>query len=146
MRKGRWRVAFYLALAALAWCVALGLVLYFAPLATSETASGTVSPSGSISTSAPIVTHERIFTLSLSSLWPLIVPAAICALATWGAARRHLWAPIVAIVALAAFALVASLSIGLFYWPAVLLLLVSVVSSIVAGGSPNGGRAVTGGP
>jgi hypothetical protein len=115
-----WRLAFYLAAAGLLWSVAVGLLLYFLPLGTSVSAS---------SSGAEVETLERIFTLSLSSLWPLIVPALLCALAAWAAARHHRTPLIIAAVLLAVFALLGALSIGVAYVPAVVLLIVSVLAS-----------------
>ncbi len=66
MKLYHWRLAFYLAVAGLLWCVAVGVLLYFLPLG----ASGSTSPTGE-----EFESGERLFTLSLSSLWPLILPA-----------------------------------------------------------------------
>jgi hypothetical protein len=115
-----WRLSFYLAVAGLLWSTAVGLLLYFLPLGTSVSAS---------STGAEVETRERIFTASLSSLWPLLVPVLLCALTAWAAARHHRLLLTVAAVLLAAFALLGALSIGIAYVPAVLLLVVSVLAS-----------------
>jgi hypothetical protein len=101
------RLATYLAAAALLWGVGAGLVLYFVPLGSSESQSATGSLVGGSSTSAPIVGDgERLFTASLSSLWPLILPVVLCALATWFAARHHRWPLIVAMTLLSLFAFI----------------------------------------
>ena len=81
------------------------------------------------SPSAQVEARERIFTLSFSSLWPLLVPALLCAPATWAAARHHRWLLIAAAVLLAAYAVLGVLSVGVAYVPAVPLLIVSVLAS-----------------
>ena len=94
--------------------------------------------------SAQVEARERIFTLSFSSLWPLLVPALLCALATWAAARHHRWLLVAAAVLLAAFAVLGVLSIGVAYVPAVLLLIVSVLASSPVRQAPHGGDSVAG--
>lgn len=97
-----------------------GVLLYLLPLATSVSSS---------SSGAVVETRERIFEASLSSVWPLLVPALLCALAAWAAARHHRAVLIAALVLLIAFALLGALSIGVVYVPAVLLLVVSVLAA-----------------
>lgn len=135
MRWRDWRLAFYLAAAGLLWSVAVGLLLYFLPLGSSVSTS---------SSGAEVETRERIFTLSLSNLWPLIVPALLCALAAWAAARHHRTPLIIAAVLLAVFALLGALSIGVAYVPAVLLLIVSVLASSPVRQGPDGGDSAAG--
>ena len=135
MKWRDWRLAFYFAAAGLLWSVAVGLLLYFLPLGTSVSTS---------SSGAEVETRERIFTLSLSSLWPLIVPALLCALAAWAAARHHRAPLIIAAVLLAVFALLGALSIGVAYVPAVVLLIVSVLASSPVRQSSSGGDSATG--
>jgi len=128
------RLAFYFALSSAVWCIAAGLLLYFVPLGSSESASG-----GGSWTSAPgFGGGERLFDASLSSAWPLFLPAVICALASWFAARHQRWPLIGALIVLAAFSFVSGFSIGLFYVPAVVLLLVSALASP----TPHGGHGV----
>jgi hypothetical protein len=124
-----WRLAFYLAAAGLLWSVAVGFLLYFLPLGSSVSSS---------SSGAVVESRERIFTLSLSSLWPLIAPALLCALATWAAARHHRWVLIAAAVLLAVFTTLGALSIGVAYVPALLLLIVSVLASSPVRQTPDG--------
>jgi hypothetical protein len=130
-----WRLAFYLAAAGLLWSVAVGFLLYFLPLGSSVSTS---------STGAQVESRERIFTLSISSLWPVLVPALLCALATWAAARHHRWLLVAAAVLLAAFAILGALSIGIAYVPAVLLLIVSLLASSPVRQAPDGGDYVAG--
>jgi hypothetical protein len=130
-----WRLAAYLAAAGLVWCIAVGFLLYFLPLGSSVSTS---------STGAQVESRERIFTLSLSSLWPLIVPTLLCALATWAAARHHRWTLIAATVFLVVFAVLGALSIGLAYVPAVLLLIVSVLASSPVRQAGDGGDSAAG--
>jgi hypothetical protein len=139
-----WRIAVYLATAALLLSVAAGLVVYYVPLATSESASVTVTPT-STSTSAPVISNERLFTgASLTRLWPLILPVLLCALATWSAARHHRWPLITVMSLLAVFAFLTGFSIGLFYVPAVGLLVVSVIVVGAVDGSSRGESSVAG--
>jgi hypothetical protein len=112
------------------WCIAVGFLLYFLPLGSSVSTS---------STGAQVESRERIFTLSLSSLWPLVVPVLLCGVATWAAARHHRWALLAAMVLLIVFSVLGALSIGLAYVPAVLLLIVSALASSPARRSPDGG-------
>jgi len=130
-----WRLAAYLAAAGLLWCAAVGLLLYFLPLGTSVSTS---------SSGAQVESKERLFTLSLSSVWPLLAPALLCALATWAAARHHRWLLVATAVLLAAFAILGALSIGVAYLPAVLLLIVSVLASSPVCQAPDDGDSVAG--
>jgi len=125
-----WRLASYLAAAALLWSVAAGLLLYFLPLGSSTT----ISSSGE-----EVTTSVRIFTLSLSSLWPLVLPALLCALATWCASRHYRWLLIAATVMMAVFAFISGLFIGVTYVPAVLLLIFSVSTSAPIRQTPGSG-------
>jgi hypothetical protein len=125
----------YLAAAALLWCIAAGFLLYFLPLASFEAGSS----SGKVVTGS-----ERIFTASFSSLWPLILPALLCALATWSAARHHRWPLITVMSLLAVFTFLTGFSIGLFYVPAVVLLVVSVIVVGAFDGSSRGESSVAG--
>ncbi len=135
MKWRDWRFAFYLATAGLLWSVAVGLLLYFLPLGTSVSTS---------SSGTEVETRERIFTLSFFSLWPIIVPAVLCALAAWAAARHHRTPLIIAAVLLAVFALLGALSIGVAYVPAVVLLIVSVLASSPVRQSSGDGDSATG--
>ena len=136
MKWRDWRLAFYLAAAGLVWSVAVGVLLYLLPLGTavSTTSSG-----------AGVETRERIFTLTLSSLWPLIVPALLCALAAWAAAGHHRTSLIIAAVLLAVFALLGALSIGVAYVPAVMLLIVSLLASAPVRQAPGDSDSAPGG-
>ena len=120
MKWRDWRLSSYLAAAALLWCVAVGFLLYFLPLGSSVSAS---------SSGAQVESKERIFTLSLASLWPLILPVLLCALATWAALRHHRRLLIAATTLLVVFTVLAGFSIGFAYVPAVLLLIVSLLAS-----------------
>ena len=135
MKWRDWRLAFYLAVAGLLWCVAAGVLLYFLPLGSSVSTS---------STGEQVESGERIFTLSLPSLWPLIVPVLLCALATWAAARHHRWLLTATTVLLVVFAMLGALSIGFAYVPAVMLLIVSVLASSPVRKAPDGGDAAAG--
>lgn len=128
--------AFFLAFAALLWSVMAGVLLYVVPLGTSVTSS---------SSGAVVESRERIFTLSPSSLWPLIVPALLCALATWAAVRHRRRVLFAAAALLTMFAILGALSIGVAYVPAVVLLVASVLASSPVRRTPRGGGAADGG-
>lgn len=136
--KGRnWRLAFRLAGAAFLWCLAAGFLLYFLPLGSETTAS---------SSGREVTTSVRVFSPSLASVWPLILPALLSALATWFAVRHRRRPLIVAFSLLAVFAFISGFSIGLFYVPAVALLVVSVIAVGAVDRSSRGGSAVGGKP
>ena len=130
MKWRDWRLAFYLALAGLLWCIAAGTLLYLLPLGTSVSTS---------SSGAQVENKESLFTADPSSLLSLLIPALLCALAAWAAARHHRWPLIAAMALLIVFAVLGALSIGLAYVPAVLLLIVSVLASSPARQAPDGG-------
>jgi len=135
MKWRDWRLAFYFALAGLLWCVAAGALLYFMPLgaSVSTTSSGAeVESKVSLSTSDP------------SSLWSLLVPVMLSAVAMWAAARHRRWPLIAATVLVAAFALLGGLSVGLAYVPAALLLIVSVLASSSVRQAPDGDGSAAG--
>ena len=135
MKWRDWRLAFSFALAGLLWCVAAGALLYFLPLgmSVSTTSSGAeVESKVSLSTSDP------------SSLWSLLVPVLLSAVAMWAAARHHRWPLIAATVLVAAFALLGALSVGLAYVPAALFLVVSVLASSSVRQTPDGDGSAAG--
>jgi hypothetical protein len=135
MKWRDWRLAFSFALAGLLWCVAAGALLYFLPLgmSVSTTSSGAeVESKVSLSTSDP------------SSLWSLLVPVLLSAVAMWAAARHHRWPLIAAAVLVAAFALLGALSVGLAYVPAALFLVVSVLASSSVRQTPDGDGSAAG--
>ena len=136
MNWRNWRLASYLAAASLVWCIAAGLLLYFLPWGTSVTGSSTgeeVETGG-----------ERLFTASLASVWPLIVPMLLCGLATWCAARHHRSLFIIATVLLAVFAFLSGFSIGFAYWPALLLLAIGLAALRPVRQTPHEGGSVVG--
>ena len=135
MKWRDWKLAFYLTLAGLLWCIAAGTLLYFLPLGTSVSTS---------STGAQVESKESLFTADPSSLWSLLIPALLCALAAWAAARHHRWPLVATAVLLAAFTVLAALSVGFAYVPAVLLLIVSVLASSPVRQAPDDGDAVAG--
>ena len=146
MKWRDWRLALYLAVAGLVWCVAVGVVLYIAPFGTTETASDGVTSTGEAHTSAPVTTEgERLFEgSSLLELWPLVLPAVLCAVACLAAVRRHRWPLIVAMTLLALFSFISGFSIGLFYVPAVVLLVLSVLAASPVATPPRDGSSVAG--
>ena len=121
MKWRDWRLASYLSLAGLLWCVAVGLLLWFLPLGSSSSNSSageTVAGGG-----------ESFASLSGYGPLPLIVPAVLCGVAVWSALRHHRLVLILSTVLLGLFALLSGFSIGLFYVPAVLALIVACLAT-----------------
>ncbi len=135
MKWRDWRLAFYLALAGLVWCLAAGVLLYFLPLGTSVSTS---------SSGAEVESKVSLSTSDPSSLWSLLIPVLLCAVAIWAAARHHRWPLIAATVLVAAFAVLGALSVGVAYVPAALLLIVSVLASAPVRQAPNGDDSAAG--
>jgi hypothetical protein len=115
-----WRLASLLTLAGLLWSVVLGFVLWFVPLGESVSSSS----AGETTTGA-----ESFASLSGYGPLPLIIPAALCVLALLAALRHHRLVLISATVVLGLFSFLAGFSIGLFYVPAVLALLVACLAT-----------------
>ena len=131
MKWRDWRLASYLALAGLFWCVAVGLLLWFLPLGSSSSSSSageTVAGGG-----------ESFASLSGYGPLPLIIPAALCGVAVWSALRHRRLILILSTVLLGLCALLGGFSIGFAYVPAVLTLIVACLASS-ATRSPQGGR------
>jgi len=125
-----WRLASYLALAGLLWCVAVGFLLWFLPLGSSSSSSSageTVAGAG-----------ESFASLSGYGPLPLIVPAVLCGVATWSALRHHRLVLILSTVLLGLYALLGGFSIGFAYVPAVLAMIIACLASS-ASRSPQGG-------
>lgn len=135
MKWRDWRLALYLALAGLVWCLAAGVLLYFLPLGTSVSTS---------SSGAEVESRVSLSTSDPSSLWSLLIPVLVCAVAICAAARHHRWPLIAATVLVAAFALLGGLSVGVAYVPAALLLIVSVLASSAVRQAPNGDDSADG--
>jgi hypothetical protein len=127
--------------ACLLWCMAAGLLLWFVPLGSSESASGSATVVGGqtiVSSGPVVVSHGQSFA-SVSGLGPvpLIIPVVLAAIATWSALRRRTWVLLGATILLALFAFLTGFSIGLFYLPAAAALVVaSVVALTASDGSP----------
>jgi hypothetical protein len=120
--KGRdWRLASYLAIAGLLWCVAVGVLIWFLPWGSSVTTSSTGD-----SVTGP---GESFSSISGFGPAPLLVPVALAAIATWAGLRHHRAVLIGATVLLGLYALLAGFSIGLAYVPAVIALLVACMAS-----------------
>ena len=67
---------------------------------------------------------------------PLIIPVVLVAIGTWSALRRHKLVLIGATILIALFAFLTGFSIGLFYLPAVALLVVACIIALSASASP----------
>ena len=99
-----------LAGAALLWCVAVGLLLWFLPVGASSTAGSGGAASGG---------GQSFSSISALGPVPLIIPVVL-ATAALGSALTHHKAPLIAAtVALGGYAVLTGFSIGLLYLPAV---------------------------
>jgi hypothetical protein len=105
-----------LSFASLLWCIAVGLLIWFLPLGSSSSASS----------SGGAVEQGRQSFSSISGLGPvpLIIPVVLVAFATWSAFRRHKLVFVGATVLTTLFVFLTGFSIGLFYLPAVVALVV----------------------
>jgi hypothetical protein len=117
-----------LSCAGLLWSVAVGLLLWFLPLGSSASES---------SSGATAVGDGQSFA-SISALGPLplIIPVALVAIGAWSALWHHKIVLIGATVLIALFAFLTGFSIGLFYLPAVALLVAVCFVALSASGSP----------
>jgi len=129
-----------LSCAGLLWCIAVGLLLWFLPLSSSESgsASGWVVGGQTFASSGPVVVGDGQSFASMSALGPvpLIIPVVLVAIGTWSALRRHKLVLIGATILIALFAFLTGFSIGLFYLPAVALLVVACIIALSASASP----------
>lgn len=116
--RGRGR-AVVLAGAGLFCGVAASLFCYLAPL--SATVSG--NPDGD----GMVVGSERIFSATLSSLWPVLLPIAIAAMACLAAWFGHRPGLAAMTLLLAVYCFLGGFSIGFFYLPALVLLAAALV-------------------
>jgi hypothetical protein len=118
----------------LLWCVAVGLLLWFLPFGSSESgsASGMVVGGQTFTSSGPVVVGDGQSFAALSALGPvpLIIPVVLMAIGTWSALRRHKLVLIGTTILSALFAFLTGFSIGLFYLPAVALLVVECVIAL----------------
>mgnify|MGYP000846393095 CR=1 FL=1 len=121
MKWRDWRLASWLSLAGLLWCAVVGLLLWFLPLG--ETASS--SSTGETVTGG----GESFASLSGYGSLPLIVPAALCALALFAALHHHRIGLVLTTAVSGLFAFLAGFSIGLFYVPAVLALILACLTT-----------------
>jgi hypothetical protein len=122
VRDGRLTPAVWVAFAALLLAVVAGLWLAFSP-GFYQGVSVTASASGEV-----VRRSEQTSLLAVNGMWALgllAVPVALTALGVFGAARSYrfpLWS--VAVVLLV-FSIISSMTIGLFYLPAAIALLVA---------------------
>jgi hypothetical protein len=127
--------------AGLLWCIAIGLLLWFVPLGTSESqsTSGMVVAGQTFASSGPVVAGDGQSFASVSALGPipLIIPVVLAAIGMWSALRRHKLVLIGATVLFALFAFLTGFSIGLFYLPAVALLVLACIIALSASARPH---------
>ena len=114
--------------AGLLWCIAAGVLLWFLPLGSSASES---------SSGATMVADGQSFA-SISALGPLplIVPIVLAAVGTWTALRRHKLVLAGATILMTLFAFLTGFSIGLFYLPAVALLVMACIVALSTTSSP----------
>lgn len=121
-RDGRLAPAVWVALAALLLAVAAGAWLAFSP-GSYQGVSVTASSSGEV-----VQRSEQASLLAENGMWALgllAVPVALTGLGVFGAARSFrvlLWS---AAVVLLVFSVISGMTIGLFYMPAAITLLVA---------------------
>jgi hypothetical protein len=126
--------------AGLLWCIAVGLLLWFLPLGSSESqsASSMVVGGQTFASSGPVVVGDGQSFASISALGPvpLIIPVVLAGIGTWSALRRRKLVLIGATILIALFAFLTGFSIGLFYVPAVALLVVACITALSSSVSP----------
>jgi hypothetical protein len=105
------------------WCVFIGVVAWVSPVM-SETASASLASDGSSSASTTLA--EKPFSaISQNGVWPLLIPILLALLALLAATARAWGLVAIAGMAFAAFVLLGSFSIGLFFVPAAALAFIS---------------------
>jgi hypothetical protein len=122
VRDGRLAPAVWVALAALLLAVAAGSWLAFSP-GSYEVVSVTASSSGEV-----VQRSEQASLLAENGMWALgllAVPIALAVLGVFGAARSYRFVVWSVAVVLLVFSIISSMTIGLFYLPAAIALLVA---------------------
>ena len=107
----RWRPVIALSVAALLWCVVIGLLIWFLPLGSSS--------SGNSSGDVMEDVGRSFASMSALGSVPLIIPTGLAVIAVWSAYRRSRVVLAVTTVLMTAFVILAGFSIGLAYVPAV---------------------------
>jgi hypothetical protein len=110
-----------LALAAVAWCVAVGVWLWTTPIRYNGVASTAYADSGGVVQQANYqVTGSRSFAdVSVFGPLPLIVPVLLAAIGAWAVWRGRKLPAAIATGILLVFTVLAGFSIGAGYVPAV---------------------------
>jgi hypothetical protein len=118
-----------LACASLLWCIAAGLLLWFLPVGSSSSASsgGEIQDGG-----------QSFSSVSSLGPLPLIVPVIVAAIATWSAFRGHRHVLLGATILFTLYSLLTGFSIGLFYLPSAVTLLVATVLAFSSPDKPPG--------
>ena len=119
-----------LALAAVAWCVAVGVWLWITPIRYNGVASTAYADSGGVAQQATYqVTGSRSFAdVSLLGPLPLIIPVLITAIAAWTVWRGRVISAGIATGILLVFTILGGFSIGAGYVPAVAALIWALIA------------------
>jgi hypothetical protein len=119
-----------LAIAAVAWCAAVGVWLWATPIRDNGAASTAYADSGGVVQQATYqVTGSRSFAdVSLLGPLPLIIPLVLAAIGAWAVWRGRVIPAAIATGILLLFAILGGFSIGAGYVPAVAGLAWAVVA------------------
>ncbi len=125
----RW-VARVLAIAAVAWCIAIGVWLWITPIPYNGVASNAyANTSGAMQQTTSQVAGSRSFA-ELSELGPapLLIPTVLAALTTWAVWRGRILPAAIATGFLLMFIVLAGFSIGAGYVPAAAAMVWAIVA------------------
>ena len=112
-----------LAILSFVWCVAVGFVIWFTPLAGMESSGGSAQPETERRVQVPFSEVSEF------GAAPLVVPAAIAAIGVWAAIRRRRILLSAAALLLATFTFLTGFSIGAAYIPASATLILAVAAA-----------------
>jgi hypothetical protein len=125
----RW-IARVLAIAAVTWCIAIGIWLWITPIRSDgEMTTAYADSSGIAQQTTYRVTESRSFAeMSAFGPVPLLIPAVIAAIGAWAVWRRRLLPATIAAGLLVMFVFLAGFSIGTVYVPAAAALVWAIVA------------------
>ena len=123
-------VARALAIAAVAWCGAIGVWLWVTPVRSSGVASAAYADSnGVVQQASDEVTDSRSFAeVSALGPVPLLMPLLLAALGAWAVWRGRMLPAAVATGALLVFTVLAGFSIGAAYVPPAAALVFAIIA------------------
>jgi hypothetical protein len=119
-----------LALAAVAWCVAVGVWLWITPIRYNGVASTAYADSGGVvkQTTSRFAETRRFADVSLLGPVPLIIPVLVTAIGAWAVLRGRMLPAAIATGVLLVFTVLAGFSIGAGYLPAVAALIWALIA------------------